>query len=173
MKRIQNKDRIPILKGTYHIRKYANIRGVKVTKDGIVVDGDLVEERKITNTFTTTGKQLTLKLLGKKIAVTGLEYLALGTGSATSQTDLDVERTRQSISFYSDPSGSEVFMIYSSYFGPDEPGTTYTFTEIGIFGNGATAVADSGDMLASSAISPGVQKETGLHALIVDYTLSY
>ncbi len=173
MKSVQNKDKIPILKGTYRIRKYANIRGVKVTKDGIVVDGDLVEERKITNNFTVTGKQLTLKLLGKKIAVTGLEYMGLGTGAAASQTDLDTERVRESISFYSDPSGSETFMIYSAYIAPDDPGTTYTFTEIGIFGNGATAVADSGDMLASNAVSPGVQKETGLHALIVDYTLSY
>jgi hypothetical protein len=170
---IEEKEKLPQLKGTYRIRRYVNVRSVKYTKKGIVVDGDFIDEVKFTNVFTTIGKQLTLKLLGKKIGVTGLEYIALGTGAAASTTDLDTERVRETVGFYSDPSGSEVFMVFSAYLGPDTPGTTYTFTEIGIFGNGATAVVDSGDMLASNGISPGVQKETGLHSLIVDYTLSY
>lgn len=63
-------------------------------------------------------------------------------------------------------------MTYSAYFGTETPGTTEDITEAGLFGDDATLVVDSGDLLARKTFS-AVQKETGVETLTVDYDLSF
>lgn len=171
--KINVKDIIPPLRGTYHIRKYQNVEKVWIEEDGIHVDGELVETTSITNVFTTIGKQLILRLLGKKIGITGLEYIGIGTGAAAGQTALDTEVARAEIIYTSVITGASKYMVFSAYFDPDMPATDETISEIGIFGNGATNTKDSGDMLSANTVSPTVTKETGYHSLVVDYTLNF
>lgn len=173
MKEASVKQALPLLQGNFRIRKYRNVRSVSVGKQGIVVDGDLVETIHRCNTFTLVGKQLALKLLAKKIGITGLEYIAIGTGAAGGTVALDTEVGRSPIIFTSTISGSDKYIIHSCYFEPDTPGSTYTISEIGIFGDGATGVVDTGVMLAANVIAPTVQKEVGIDSLVVDYTLSF
>jgi len=127
---INVKDIIPPLKGTYCIRKYKNVRKVWIEEDGIHVDGELVETITTTNVFTTVGKQLILRLLGKKTGITGLEYIGIGTGAAAGQTALDTEVARSEIIYRSTITGTMKYMIYSAYFDPDNPLTDKTIAEI-------------------------------------------
>ena len=173
MNKINLKEQLFLPHGEYRIARYRDVKGMKVTDKGIIVDGIHWETIWIRNAFTTLGKQLILKLLGKKISITGLEYIAIGTGAAASTIDLDTEVARAPVIFTSTPGATDKFMIYSAYFDPDNPGSDYTISEIGIFGNGATSVADSGDMLSSNVVSPTIPKDTGFDALVVDYTLSF
>ena len=170
MKEVQS---LPTLSGHFRFTKYKNVTGYKITEDGIHVDGDIIEVINQQNTFTTIGKQLTLKLLGKKIGVTGLEYIAVGSGAAASSTDLDTEEARAAVTFTSTITGAVTIMTYSALFEPDVPGGDITISEIGIFGNGATSVADTGDMLASNGVSPTVFKEAGTDVIVADYILQY
>jgi len=164
---------LPILSGYFRFRKYRNVTGYKITEEGILIHGDLVEVVKQQNTFTTLGKQLTLKLLGRKIGVTGLEYIAIGEGAAASSTLLDDESARAAITFTSTITGAVVIMTFSALFEPDVPGGDITISEIGIFGNGATSVEDTGHILASNGVAPTIFKETGTDILVADYILQY
>ena len=164
---------LPTLGGYFRFTKYRNVKGYEITKDGIQVDGDIIEIICQDNTFTTLGKQLTLRLLGRKIGVTGLEYIAIGEGAAASSTLLDDESARAAVTFSSTITGAITIMTYSALFEPDVPGGDITISEIGIFGNGATSVEDTGDMLASNGVSPTVFKESGTDVIVADYILQY
>ncbi len=170
MKEIQS---LPILTGHFRFTKYKNVKGYTITEEGIQVDGDIIEIINQQNTFTTIGKQLTLKLLGRKIGVTGLEYIAIGEGAAASSTLLDDESARAAVTFASTITGAVTLMAYSALFEPDVPGGDITISEIGIFGNGATSVEDTGDMLASNGVAPTVFKESGTDVIVADYVLQY
>lgn len=169
-KELELKDEIQ-LKGKFHIRVW---RGEPKRINGELV-GDLKEERITDNILTTVGKQLILNILARKSGITGLNIIAIGigtTGEVIGDTDLETEKARENITFTSTIVGSGVSMTFSAYFGTETPGTTEDITEAGLFGDDATLVVDSGDLLARKTFS-AVQKETGVETLTVDYALSF
>lgn len=169
--RIRVEDQIREIKGIFHIRVWDG-KPIRVGDNWV---GFLKTEKIIENLMTTKGKQLVLNLLAKKTGVTGLEVIGIGTGTTTESagdTTLETERTRENITFTSTISGGTTSMTYSAFFEPDDPGTTYDITEVGLFGNGATLTADSGDLFARKTFT-AVEKETGIDTLTVDYSLAF
>jgi hypothetical protein len=159
------------LKGTFCVRVW---RGTpkRINNEWV---GDLKVERIIDNIMTIVGKQLVLNLLARKSTIVGLQIIGIGTGvtaETENDTDLVTEVARENITFTSTISGSGESMTYSAFFGTETPGTTQSITEAGMFGNGATLVADSGDMFSRKTFT-AVEKQTGVETLTVDYTLTY
>lgn len=168
--RLELEDTIKII-GTFHIRVWKG-EPQRINDQWI---GELKEERIIQNIMTITGKQMVLNLLAKKYDVTGLEVIGIGTGitgEVEGNTSLETEKARENITYTSTLSGSETSMVYSAYFDTETPGTTENITEAGLFGSGATLVADSGDLFARKTFA-AVTKTTGVETLTVDYTLSF
>ena len=171
MKVIKVQDEITEIKGKVHIQVWRGIPK-RVGSEWI---GDLKDERTIENIVVTKGKQLILKLLARKLGITGLEVIAIGigtTGEVVGDTSLETEKARENITFTSTITGAETTMTYSAFFDTESPGTTEDISEVGLFGNGATLVVDSGDLFTRKTFT-GIEKEVGIDTLTVDYNLSF
>jgi hypothetical protein len=120
------------------------------------------------NVVTSAGKTALLHLLGTDaVASAGIQYVAVGTGAGTpaaSDVALFSELARQATAQVV-VSGStltvQVFFSASQANG--------TWTEVGVFGNGATSTAGSGTLFGHAALS--YTKTTALET-IVAYSLS-
>lgn len=124
---------------------------------------------KLHNSETTVGKySLASRMVGaNKGQVT---YFAVGTGASTGgdapavgDTELDTELIRKQISVRSATDNVASFRVFFSTSEAND-----TLTEVGLFGDDATAVADSGTLFARAAID---KTKTDSETLTIDWSL--
>lgn len=102
------------------------------------------------------------------VVTTGLTYHAIGTGTAApvaGNTTLGTEVARQAISARS--RSSAIISLTTFYVAAD---CTYFVKEVGIFGNAATGVANSGTLFSHALLSE--DNSAGLNDLTYDYELT-
>lgn len=100
------------------------------------------------NVACNVGRSVLLNFIANAGGLTGVQYFAVGTGAlpsgvAASDTQLASEYFRKALSLTT-LSGNQIDL--SCAFGSTDANTTYT--EAGIFGNGATGTANSGTLFA-------------------------
>jgi len=138
-----------------------NVRGEVVVR---VFDkrGRLVQESRGENVFCIRGKKLFLDLLEGQ-SVTGAEYEAIGTGTSTpAETDLqlDNEVGRQPITQFVRDDDKNLYC--NTFFDASYPTGSFNITEVGLFGNGATATANSGYLISRVKLASPVYKDNNL-----------
>lgn len=119
------------------------------------------------NVACNGGRTATLDYLQNTSGLTGIQYFAVGTGAGTpsaNDTQLFAEYYRQAISSYT-VSGNQ--LLLTTTFTSAVANTTYT--ECGIFGNGATSTANSGTLFAHAPYS---LTKTSSESLTNLYTIS-
>lgn len=128
--------------------------------------GFCVHENTVDNLVVTAGKVLVANfLIGE--TVTGLEYHAIGTGvtaPVVGDTTLGTEAARKAISSLT---RSGVSIIASTFYTAAQ--STFNIKEVGLFGNGATASADSGTLFSHAAQSE--DNSGGLNDLTMEWEL--
>jgi hypothetical protein len=101
-------------------------------------------------------------------------YIALGTGNSTpaaGNTKLDTEVFRKAITTYS-AAGGTGDIVAQVYIEPTEV-VGYTIAEVGIFGgDGATATANSGVLLARGLYSP-THTKTSTESMVIPVDITY
>lgn len=103
------------------------------------------------NMVPTTGLNVMVKLLSGT-AASGLEYFAMGTGTGANSagmTQLTTERLRDIITQFTESGPSLILKYYLS----SAAGNGLTFTEAGLFGNGATGALNSGTLFARATFT--------------------
>ncbi len=101
------------------------------------------------NIACNAGRTVALDFLAGNGAPTGISYFAVGTGSGTpgaTDTTLFVEAFRKAITTTT-LTGNQV--LFGTLFNTTDG--NYDYTEAGLFGNGATATANSGTLFAHAA----------------------
>ena len=117
------------------------------------LDGKLLAEAD--NKEVVVGLNLLANLLIGTAGYTGLNYMAIGTGTtavAAAQTQLTTETKRNRLTIWNVSNGSttSVLVIQTFYLGTV---CSVFIKEAGLFGNGATGTANSGTMFNRSLIS--------------------
>ena len=141
------------LKGIYVLRAWKNSL--------------LVCEKKVPNLITTLGKGLVCDNL-ISVVTSGLHYHAIGTGTtaaAIADIKLETEVTRKEVT--SRTRVGNVITLSTFYLAAQ---ATYNIKEVGIFGGGATAAADSGTLFSHALLS--YDNSAGLYDLTFDYELT-
>lgn len=133
-------------------------------------DGNVVEERKVENLITTTGKQLMTFLLGALDTSVKPDFMAVGTGAgapAAGDTDLGTEVFREAINSFTavTTTTTDDTIQYVMEIGPGEL-TSGALTEAGLFGSSVTegvasGAVDSGHLL-SRVTYPAINKTSSL-----------
>ena len=112
-----------------------------------VVTGKIIETIKKHNLVTTAGKNLVRDLLGIASGITGLNYIAMGTDNtavAITDTVLGAEVFRDTYTDKIYTSGN----LNIKYYLDSSSANGNTLVEAGLFGDDATASADSGTLFA-------------------------
>lgn len=155
--------RLLALGGGEHIR--AQGRFTITSYDAVT--HELVEQIEGPNVVCTLGKGVILNFLGGITSVAGIQYLAVGTGAGTpasSDVTLFSELARQAITQAYIVGSTVIIQIFFT-----SALANGTWTELGAFGNGATAAANSGTMFAHCALS---YTKTSALETIVNYQLT-
>jgi len=150
------------------IRKNGNVllseeeRNIKVKGTILITKrnaktGKIVEKKIYTNLVTNVGLQLICNALIDNASFTeGITYLALGsdsTAAAVTDTTLGAEVFRKALTLRTREDQSIELSLFMNT--SEGNGTHY---ELGLFGNGATASADSGDLFNRLVMSGGETK---------------
>lgn len=128
--------------------------------------GFLRHENTVHNLVTTAGKVLVADFLVGETR-TGLEYHAIGTSPtapAIGDTQLGAEAARK---VFTSIARSSVSVLVSTYYTAAQ--CTFNIKEVGLFGNGATAAADSGTLFSHAAQSE--DNSDGENDLTFEYEL--
>lgn len=140
---ILSREHISLLEGEYTV----TIRDV---------NGNVKSQATSRNMIMLTGKTDVLKLMKDTVGVTGVEYIAVGDSNVAeneNQTTLGNELSRVAISAKTISSTGKTLTV-SGFWDQATPNSTITVNEIGVFGNGASATPNSGDMYSRSVVTP-------------------
>ncbi|MDE2099069.1 MAG: hypothetical protein KGL39_17580 [Patescibacteria group bacterium] len=152
-----------------------------VMRDGIAIEANLRIERRsldgrllgaieVANLVVTVGRNLVRDFLSGA-AVTALSEFAIGTGSAApanTDTQLVTEVFRDIFTSVSSPMDGQLQIQY--YLGSTSA-NGYTISEAGLFGNGATAAANSGTLYARGTFAGEAKDST--QAWTFTWTLNF
>lgn len=125
------------------------------------------EIKEYVNLVTTAGKTMLAQRLAGEANDCNLTYVAVGTGTtapAVTDTTLETELARKALASV-DYSGAVV--IARGYFGASEGNGT--LTEIGLFGEAASATPDSGTLFNHAVIS---ETKTSSKTLTTETTIT-
>lgn len=126
--------------------------------------GFLRHENTVHNLVTTAGKVLVADFLMGETR-TGINYHAIGTSPtapAIGDVKLGVEAARKAVTSIA---RSSVSVLVSTFYTAAQ--CTFNIKEVGLFGNGATAVADSGTLFNHAAQDE--DNSAGLNDLTFEY----
>lgn len=133
-----------------------------------LLDHECLDGFEVQNIACNAGRTVILNWISLVAGQTGCNYFAVGTGTGTvaaTDTQLFTEGFRKSITS-SSVSGNQV--DFSTFFAAAD--ANFTFTEAGLFGNGATGTANSGTLFTHAAYS---YAKTNTVTLTSDYFVSF
>lgn len=127
-----------------------------------IIDGKgrFIDRLIMPNLVVQTGRNLIRDFLYGD-SLTGLTHFALGTGATTpsaANEQLDTEVHRGTFTNRSKEAGK----LIVRYFLGTSDANGNTLTEAGLFGNGATATADSGTLYARTLLSTSIEKDSSI-----------
>ncbi len=131
-------------------------------------DGTVASSYEFKNQIVTAGHNLLRDFL-KGNTVTGIGYVALGTGTtavANTDTKLYAEVYRTTLTDIAVEDG-----ILHLYFFVPSAAISGTFTELGLFANGATATLNTGTLFSRTVPSTAISK-TSLQALTIQWDIT-
>jgi len=116
--------------------------------------GKLKDFQQVKNTFVTAGKNSLAQVLREVENKGKITYCAVGTGSTAPEltdTTLEAEIARKLISTREQSEGAENASLFTTFFNTAEGNGS--LEEFGLFGDAATAAADSGTLFARTLAS--------------------
>lgn len=136
------------------------LKGRLIVREVDLATGLALSEQVVDNLVVTVGKNLLRDFL-RGIAVTGLSRFAIGTNSppvavAQGNTQLGSEVHRGAITSMT----ADVSKLTVDYYLPSGAANGSTLVEAGLFGNGATDVANSGTMYSRATFTGIVKNAT-------------